>query len=364
MDMFILIQLKHASMKTIQIILFSLVLNSSATSFALASTPNGATLYAQNCAACHGVNGQGGIGVPLSLPSFQATADDQYLKRSIRLGRPGRVMPAFTQLEAVEVDAIIRHLRSWYKGKIPQYSNLPIKGDAKHGAELFQKNCTACHGKQAEGGHGTGVTLSRPRDQPIIAPSLHNPGFLASASDAMIKRTLVTGRKGTPMVAFGQRGLKNRDLNDIVAFIRSLEQQAPLSSATVLSTDTPIIAMDSPYDLKTTIDNVRKAVSSNNFVMIREQTLDSGLVAEGQENTQQHIIYFCNFGLLNKALATDPRVGLFLPCRITVVESAGKVRMLAINPKRLSRIFNNAELNEMCDQITKMYTAIMEEAAL
>ena len=351
-------------MKTIQTFLFSLLLSSSATPFALASTPDGAMLYAQNCAACHGENGKGGIGVPLSLASFQASVDNQYLKRSIRLGRPGRVMPAFTQLEEVEVDAIILHLRSWYKGKIPQYGKQSIQGDAKHGAVLYQQNCAACHGKDAEGGHGTGVTLSRPRDLPIIAPSLHNPGFLTAASDAMIKSTLVTGRKGTPMVAFGKHGLKDSDLNDIVAFIRSLEQQTPPSTAAVLSAGTPIIAMDSPYDLKTTIDNVRKAVSSNNFVMIREQTLDSGLVAEGQENPKQHIIYFCNFGLLNKALATDPRVGLFLPCRITVVEREGKVRMLAINPKRLSRIFNNAELNEMCDQITKMYTAIMEEAAL
>ena len=132
-------------MKTIQIFLFGFVLSSSAASFAVASTSDGATLYAQNCAACHGVNGQGGIGVPLSLPSFQATVDDQYLKRSIRLGRPGRVMPAFSQLEEGEVDAIVTHLRSWYKGKIPQYSNQPIKGDAKHGAALFQKNCAACH---------------------------------------------------------------------------------------------------------------------------------------------------------------------------------------------------------------------------
>ena len=113
MDMFILIQLKYASMKTIQIFLFSLALNSFATSFALASTPDGAKLYAQNCAACHGVNGQGGIGVPLSLPSFQATADDQYLKRSIRLGRPGRVMPAFTQLDAASgVPGLVRGAQS------------------------------------------------------------------------------------------------------------------------------------------------------------------------------------------------------------------------------------------------------------
>jgi cytochrome c oxidase cbb3-type subunit III len=347
-------------MKPFRLFAFGLLLSCSAPLWA---APDGAKLYAQNCAACHGESGNGGIGIPLSLPSFQSTVDDAYLKRSIRLGRPGRVMPAFTQLQDAEVDAIVQHLRTWYRGKAPRFNAKPVRGNAQHGKALFQQHCAACHGQHGEGGHGTGVTLSRPRDFPIIPPS-HNPGFLASASDAMIKHTLITGRAGTPMVAFGKKGLKDRDLNDIVAFVRSLEQQALTPSASVLTTDAAIISMDSPYDLATTIENVRKAVGSNNFVLIREQALNSGLVAEDKEDPKQHIIYFCNFGMLNQALATDPRVGLFLPCRITVVERAGKVRMLAVNPKRLSRIFNNAELNEMCDQITKMYTAIMEEATL
>lgn len=348
-------------MKPFRLLVLGLLLNWAVPAWA---APDGAKLYAQNCAACHGESGSGGIGIPLSLPSFQSAVDDAYLKRSIRLGRPGRVMPAFSQLQDVEVDAIIKHLRSWYRGKVPRFDAKPVRGNAQHGKVLFQQHCAACHGQHGEGGHGTGVTLSRPRDFPIIPPALLNPGFLAAASDAMIKHTLVTGREGTPMVAFGKKGLKDRDLNDIVSFVRGLEKQAPAPSASVLTTDAAIIGMDSPYDLKTTIENVRKAVGSNNFVLIREQALNAGLVAEDKEDPKQHIIYFCNFGMLNQALATDPRVGLFLPCRITVVEREGKVRMLAVNPKRLSRIFNNAELNEMCDQITKMYTAIMEEATL
>lgn len=348
-------------MKSFRLLAFGLLLSCAAPLWA---APDGAKLYAQNCAACHGERGDGGIGTPLSLPSFQSTVDDLYLQRTIRLGRPGRVMPAFAQLKDAEVEAIIKHLRSWHTGKTPRFNAKPVRGDAQRGKTLYQQHCAACHGQRGEGGHGTGVTLSRPRDFPIIPPALHNPGFLASASDALIKHTLVTGRAGTPMVAFGKKGLKDRDLNDIVAFVRSLEKQAPAASANVLATDAAIISMDSPYDLKTTIENVRKAASSNNFVLIREQALNAGLAPEDKEDPKQHIIYFCNFGMLNQALATDPRVGLFLPCRITVVEREGKVRMLAVNPKRLSRIFNNSELNEMCDQITKMYTAIMEEASL
>ena len=38
--------------------------------------------------------------------------------------------------------------------------------------------------------------------------------------------------------------------------------------------------------------------------------------------------------------------------------------MLTVNPARLSAIFNNAELNEMCEQMQKLYTDIIEEAIL
>lgn len=325
--------------------------------------PDGARLYAQNCAACHGEDGSGGIGVPLSLPSFQASVDDRYLRNTIRLGRPGRVMPAFTQLSDAEVDAIIAHLRSWTKVKAPVFDTRPIRGDAQRGERLFARYCAGCHGAHGEGSHGTGVTFSRPRDFPIMPPALQNPGFLASASDALIKATLVRGRVGTPMVSFAQRGLSDRDIDDVVAFVRSLEKR-PGGKPRVVVDEPAIFVVDSPYDFATTVENVKRAATSNNFVFIREQALDAGIAPEGQENTRQHIVYFCNFSMLNQALAIDPRVGLFLPCRITIVEREGKVRMMSINPKRLAQIFNNAELDDMCEQMTRLYQTILEEAAL
>ena len=48
LDVFIPFHLKHSPMKTFQLFIFSLLLGSSATPFAFASSPNGATLYAQN----------------------------------------------------------------------------------------------------------------------------------------------------------------------------------------------------------------------------------------------------------------------------------------------------------------------------
>jgi cytochrome c oxidase cbb3-type subunit 3 len=174
----------------------------------------------------------------------------------------------------------------------------------------------------------------------------------------------MNGREGTPMASFLKQGLKEKDIDDIVSFIRSFEKSPRPKHAGVLETEQAVLTMDSPYDLKTTIENVKRAASSNNFIFIREQPLSHGLAPAGQEDPHQHIIYFCNFSFLNAALLTDSRVGLFLPCRITVVEQNGKVKMMTVNPKRLSKIFNNAELNTLCDEMTKRYLAIMEEAAI
>lgn len=328
------------------------------------AAPDGAKLYAQNCATCHGESGTGGIGVPLALPSFQATIDDKYLSRTIRYGRPGRVMPAFTQLKEEEVDAIVKHLRSWNKGETTTFSTLTLKGNPAHGQKLFATHCAACHGPGGEGGKGTGITFSRPRDLPVTAPALHNPGFLASASDAMIKKIMIEGREGTPMVSFLKAGLGEADIDDIVSYVRSFEKQPLALSAEVLSVEKPVIVRESSYDLKTTVANLKQAITSNNFFVGREQSLEYGLTTPDKENHHQVIVYFCNISLLNKALSVDPRVGLFLPCRITVTEQNGKVTLMSVNPEVLSKLFNNSELNELCKQMRQNYINIMEEAIL
>jgi cytochrome c oxidase cbb3-type subunit 3 len=125
--------------------------------------PDGARLFARNCAACHGEKGTGGIGVPLALPSFQASISDDYLRKTIHLGRPGRVMPTFSNLKEDEIEAIVRYVRSWNTGPTVTYTNKPVKGDPAHGHQLFEKYCVACHGANGEGAKGTGVTFSRPR---------------------------------------------------------------------------------------------------------------------------------------------------------------------------------------------------------
>ncbi len=328
-----------------------------------AAAPDGAALFRQHCAACHGEQGQGGVGVPLALPAFLGSVDDRFLFNTIRNGRPGRVMPAFKELSDAQVSALVAHLRSWMAdGGGVKLVPASGAGDAGRGKGLFAQHCAACHGANGEGGHGTGVTFSRPRDLPIIAPALNNSGFLAAASDAMIKTTLMRGREGTPMVSFLQQGLSEQDIDDIVAYVRSFEQQH--TQQQTAETPEPILVMESPYSLEETVANVERAAVGMNFRIIRIQRLEDGLFSEEEQSANEVIVYFCNFNNINQALALDPRVGLFMPCRITVVERDGVVQLMSINPRYLSRSFNNAELNEACEEMYSIYESIMEEATI
>jgi len=326
---------------------------------------DGEKLYGQFCAACHGHRGAGGVGVPLSLPDFLATVDDDYLHKTIRLGRPGRVMPAFRQLSDAEVGAIVSHIRGWSPAAPPAAArDTPMKGDAGRGEKLYARHCTACHGEHGEGGHGTGVTFSRPRDLPVLAPALNNPGFLASASDAMIKTTLMRGRQGTPMRSFLKQGLKEADINDVVAYVRTLAHKPASPVVKATTEEPPTIVRVSPYTMDQTVEKLKIAIGAANMRLIRTEAFDQPFSEKGAENKRHVVVDSCDFNFLNKALTVDPRVGLFLPCRFTLTESHGKVSVMAINPKRLSAIFNNSELDQLCDQMYRVYVDIIEEATL
>jgi len=328
--------------------------------------PHGKTLFARHCSACHGSHGMGGVGVPIALPAFINSVSNTYLTKTIRHGRPGRIMPAFEKLSDAQVVAIITFMRKWTGKPAPNEDDTPVVGNKKHGRLLFARHCARCHGKDGQGGKGTGVTFSRKRDLPIIAPALNNAGFLAAASDVMIRDTITFGRKGTPMVSMLKAGLSREDINDLVAYIRSFTPAANKRAQAIHASGdlSPIITMASPYGMKETIENIKQAIINQNFTLIRVDYLDHGLVAKGHEDKSKVVIHFCNFKFLFNALAIDPRVGMFLPCRITVTEKNGKVQLTTVNPQRLSKLFNNHELDESCRAMHKVYQSILEDATL
>ncbi len=332
-------------------------------STAQASPSQGKALYLDNCAICHGDDGHGGMGIPLSLDSFLESASHDYLRQTIRLGRPGRIMPSFYWMSQRDIDSIILYIDSWRERPAPRWSTDTLKGNHEQGRALFSDHCASCHGQQAEGGKGSGLRFSRPRDLPITAPALNNQGFLNSAPDQMLQHIITHGRAGTPMPGAKQLGLSSNQVNDLVAYIRSL-QKAQLSHRPQYDSEPPSLIVDSPYSFEETIENLKRSISGSNFVHIRDQALLEGFTTQKEPLHRQMIIYFCNFSFLYEALKIDPRVGMFLPCRITVTETDDGVQMMSINPKHLSQLFNNSDLDNSCDQMYQLYMDILEDASL
>ncbi len=128
----------------------------------------------------------------------------------------------------------------------------------------------------------------------------------------------------------------------------------------------PVLVVKSPYDLEQTVANLKTAAEGNNFRVIREQSVDHGLVENEDEDRRQRILYFCNFDMLHDALAIDKRVGVFLPCQVNVTEREDGVYVIAPNPKVISALFllDNPELAAACTHLQNTYEAILEEGTL
>ena len=80
----------------------------------------GAKLYAENCASCHGKEGQGIEGPALNNPSLLASATDRYLTETVLRGRRGTAMASFgvastthPQLSSADVENIVTFVRNW-----------------------------------------------------------------------------------------------------------------------------------------------------------------------------------------------------------------------------------------------------------
>ncbi len=189
----------------------------------------GAPLYEKNCSGCHGSFGEGSSGPALSNPEFLRVASDGFLIATMALGRSGTEMrpvksgpQSILELTSDEVNDVVAFIRSWeqdppFKSKDNIPHRFVIPWDLNRGKELYDSNCAGCHGVEGKG---------------AWAPELNNEGFLTGATDGFLQATIVLGRKGTAMRAFGKghhgvSELSSESIDDIVAYIRSWSRETP-----------------------------------------------------------------------------------------------------------------------------------------
>jgi mono/diheme cytochrome c family protein len=77
----------------------------------------GESIWGFNCASCHGLNGEGGVGPALNSEQFLQSATDEQTQTLI-VGIPGSQMSAYSldyggPLTSEQIEAIVTFIRSW-----------------------------------------------------------------------------------------------------------------------------------------------------------------------------------------------------------------------------------------------------------
>jgi mono/diheme cytochrome c family protein len=186
------------------------------------------TLYAENCAGCHGAEGKGGAAIALADPVYLAIADDAAIRKVIAGGERGTAMPAFAQsaggmLTDKQIDVISSEIRSrWSQQEILNTANPPsysprTTGDAHRGELAYGTYCESCHGPGGRGGQkGSAIT---------------NDSFLALVSDQGLRTIVITGRPelGAPDWRGNAPGkpMSDQEVTDVVAWLASQRAQHP-----------------------------------------------------------------------------------------------------------------------------------------
>ena len=196
-----------------------------------------ATLYSQNCSACHGAQGMNGPSYPLANPTYQAMVDEQVLHKAVANGLPGTLMPAFAisaggSLTDQQVDALVHGMRTaWYKPGTPDGAPPPpykasMTVNAAHGQQVYTSSCASCHGDKT-GAPKTGVEGK--------AGSILDPAFLSLVSDQTLRTVVIAGRPdiGQPDWRNVQPGhpMSDQDVTDVVGWLSSQRAAQQAKSA-------------------------------------------------------------------------------------------------------------------------------------
>ncbi len=172
---------------------------------------NGAAIFAEKCAPCHGPQGLGdgpqaaqlpNPPAPLGQPDFarQATLAEWYAV--VTSGNIDKFMPPFASLSDGERWDVVAYALS-----------LSTPADAlQRGESLYQENCARCHG---ESGNGDGPDAAQAGDVAVFT----DQAFMAQLSAAEMASVIASGQGNMP--AFGDQ-LSQEDIWALTGYLRTL----------------------------------------------------------------------------------------------------------------------------------------------
>lgn len=183
-----------------------------------AQIEKGSQLYMM-CAGCHGMEGEGKVGVAprLNSTNYLAVAPNSLFEETLKKGRAGTNMVAFGATMADEdVQAITAFIRSWQTTQGVELDESELKGSVADGEALYADICSRCHGRSgagySEAGSGTGIGRS---------------DFLNVSSDGFLRAVIKDGKDNTQMRSFSTDSpvsvadLTDEEIDSIIQYLRA-----------------------------------------------------------------------------------------------------------------------------------------------
>jgi cytochrome c oxidase cbb3-type subunit I/II len=173
----------------------------------------GGTLFAANCASCHGSAGRGDGEASASLlpkPANLTAArfSDERLSSVLWNGVTGSAMPPWRQLSTEDLRALVAYIDSLHHSNVASPTQQAANLD--EGKSLFAANCASCHG---DTGAGNGPAAG------ALAPSPTN-FHLKKPTEERAWEVLENGVPGTAMPPW-QSQLSADQRHALVEFVRS-----------------------------------------------------------------------------------------------------------------------------------------------
>jgi mono/diheme cytochrome c family protein len=184
-------------------------LDAAAASLSQNRVQRGGEIFTTQCAACHGTQGEGGIGPALNNRAVLKNTPDEIFFSVIRSGVPNTQMPSWSvefggPLTDEEIHNVVAFLRAW-EPTAPEITPIARQPDPAQGALLFSSTCALCHGENGLGG------------RPGI-PALNDHARLAKFDDNWYRSVISYGRPAKGMPTWGTV-LAPAQIDDLVALI-------------------------------------------------------------------------------------------------------------------------------------------------
>jgi len=308
-------------------------------------------LINKRCALCHGTFGQGAPGPDTpriaGLPKDYVISILEDFVKGERVSEDMVVAAGLNELTEQDLHDVSAFLAEIDLRNDPRFIVPELPGDVAAGEKYYMRECRrACHQRDGYGTPEKGV--------PPLAGQ-HTEYLIQSIKGFQARTRVHENDPGDPTFD----GLSDKDINDLVAFIATLDEptepryaelpQFDLQEVMTPTTRTAILIDDiiqtvariplGDIDREDAIAAMNKRATELGMKLVGRQDLSDDLAKRGITVPYVAIFQYCDAFESSEIVASNPAFAAYMPCRIALVEDAGGLDWLVM--MNLDMLVNN-----------------------